>query len=208
MPPKREKASAGFHHEKNLEPGPVRTPAPGRTGHGASQEFQGFRLRPRLRSGQDEGHPVAGIHLEDHLQPAGCGQDLPGDPPRHAAGGRRHARESQEVLREAGHRSRRRHHLHHQRTERFRNLQLLGPEGPGMGEESGRDDGPAFRRVPPGRLLLHQQQEGRGNRRQGGQELDRIPPGADERGRPQPGRRPREGRQPEGQGHHQVPELV
>ena len=167
MPPEREKASTGFRHEKNPEPGPVRTPAPSCRRAAQAQEFHRFRLCPRVRSGKDERHPVARIHLEDHLQPAGRGQDLPGDAPRHAPDRRRHAREGQEVLPEAGPRGRRRHHLHHQRAERFRDLQLFGPEGPGMGEEGGRDDGPAFRRAAPGRLLLHQQQEGRGDRRQG-----------------------------------------
>ena len=151
---------------------------------------------------------MARVVLEDHLRPAGRGQDLPRDAPRPADRGRRDPGAGQGLLPETGPGGCGRHHLHHQRIQRVRDLQLLRPGRPGHGAPHRGAHGPALRRVPAGRLLLHQQQEGRRDRGQGEPELDRVPPGPAERGRAEPGRGPGEGRQPQGQGNHQIPQLV
>ena len=67
------------------------------------QEFQSISVRPRIRSGQDERPAVAGLHMDRHLPASGCGQNLPGNPPRPPHRGRCHAGAGQEILPRPGH---------------------------------------------------------------------------------------------------------
>ena len=91
---------------------------------------------------------------------------------------------------------------------RFETFCYSDPDAPELGAAGRRAHRAALRRDHPRRLLLHELQVRGRDPRAGRAELDRVPPGAAGRGGPQPRPGPGAQGQPEGEGGHQVPELV
>ncbi len=135
-------------------------------------------------------------------------QDLSRDAPRQDRGRQRDPEEGEAVLRGAWHPDSGWNHPHRQRAQPVPDLLLQRPRRPTLRAGGRRAHGTALRRDHPRRLLLHELQDRGRDPRQGRAELDGVSAGTARRGGSQPHPGPGPQGEPEGQGGHQVPELV